>query len=182
LIAIIIGVALFGCRAQRNLQSDDIDVSRIMEAEGITFWFDVYDPLSYAINFNNDILRIVLYTHHLNSNKLVIEEHISADKASLDLFKKLNMDYYKECEAQSGYICSGLDGSETWIQFEKNEETIVRKYWSPEDQVNIELGMNLHKLQKELSNNLKISQLKAVFMANLKRGKYWNYGPTQLIK
>ncbi|MEM6524675.1 MAG: hypothetical protein AAF693_12810 [Bacteroidota bacterium] len=183
LVVLVFGTSLFGCKAQSNLQSQDIDTRRILEAKGITFWFDVYDPISYTINLENDSLTIVLYTHHVKNEEVHSKQIKSTDSPSIELIKNLDFGKYKKCEDLSAeYTCLGLDGSEVWVQFQKNGEPVTRKYWSPEDQLSTQLGMNLVSLQKELSQNLNIKKLKDDFLSNLKKGKYWNYGVNQLKK
>jgi hypothetical protein len=59
---------------------------------------------------------------------------------------------------------------------------ILRKYWSPKDQSNTELGIKLINAQNLLTDGLNIDQLKAEFLSNLKKGKYWNFGSAELKK
>ena len=150
------------------------------KSKNVTIWIDMYNPISYAITFNeNDTVKIKFFTHNYRTGRLV-DENYYAQKSEWEMSNIAKIKEIDKCSSYPMYVCLGLDGSEIWLENSQSEETILRKFWSPESQMDTDIGLFLSNIKTDLKDLYKIDSLKNNFQNNLRNGQYWNFGSGML--
>lgn len=180
IVYIVVLFVVISCKTQLVTQNS-LELTELQKNDSLRLWFDLSDPISYFLTYDGG-LNLTVYTYNKRRNLLVREDIQLADSVNIYYFEKLGVFDLKECETYNDYVCLGLDGSSTRLDLKLESEVISYEYWSPEDQMNTELGKKLIEIQKEIESDFNINKIKDKFYRNLKKGRYWNFGEGILIK
>jgi hypothetical protein len=97
--SIIIGMILFSCKAQQKAQFEELDINKIFPTDGVTFWFDMKDPISYGVNYDGINTTVIIFTHSLKDGKIVFKKYSSTSEISEAFFENLNTKFLKVVRA-----------------------------------------------------------------------------------
>jgi len=146
-----------------------------------SFIFDVYDPISYKVSHYDSSLVTTIFTYNSRSGVLFEKEYSLLIKGAFEPISIAEITKIPSCNESIGYVCQGLGGSEIWIRYYPSKKRyIVSKYWSPEDQTDTPLGQQLLEIKNDFDTLVKIDSLKSDFIKSLPKGRYSNFGGTEM--